>query len=106
MFFVVAGFLSFAMLESLAPMQIASDWNKPDGQFCIRGDRAEVLQFLHDLPVRKVQMAGYMTGWPLPRPTSLYGPASLCLLVLTRVTQWPLRRLDEEILLFEEQSSF
>lgn len=52
------------MLESLsfAPMQIASDWNKPDGQFCVRGDRAEVLRFLHDLPMRKVQMEGYMTG--------------------------------------------
>lgn len=34
--------------------QIASDWNKPDGQMCIGGDRAEVLRFLHDLPVRKV----------------------------------------------------
>lgn len=37
-----------------ARTQIASDWNKPDGQMCIGGDRAEVLRFLHDLPVRKV----------------------------------------------------
>lgn len=35
-------------------LQIASDWNKPNGQMCIGGDRGEILRFLHDLPVRKV----------------------------------------------------
>lgn len=35
-------------------IKIASDWNKPNGQWCVGGDRAEVLRFLHDLPVRKV----------------------------------------------------
>ncbi|CAM9252913.1 unnamed protein product [Ectocarpus fasciculatus] len=38
--------------------KIASDWNKPDGQMCIGGDRAEVLRFLHDLPVRKIGGVG------------------------------------------------
>lgn len=94
------------MFESFAPTQIASDWNKPDGQYCVRGDRAEVLRFLHDLPVRKVQMAGYTSVCPPPRPTSLYGSASLCLLVPTRVTQWPLRRWDEQVALFLYQGSF
>lgn len=44
-------------LGAPSTMQIASDWNKPDGQMCIEGDRAEVLRFLHDLPVRKVRRA-------------------------------------------------
>lgn len=43
------------LVLKLRLLQIASDWNKPDGQMCIGGDRAEVLRFLHDLPVRKVR---------------------------------------------------
>ncbi|SAI55137.1 DNA-damage-inducible protein p [Bordetella ansorpii] len=39
--------------------KIASDWNKPDGQFVIRPHR--VLEFLRELPVRKVPGVGKVT---------------------------------------------
>ncbi|MBB1626960.1 DNA polymerase IV [Achromobacter sp. UMC71] len=39
--------------------KIASDWNKPDGQFVIRP--AKVLEFLQPLPVRKVPGVGKVT---------------------------------------------
>lgn len=39
--------------------KIASDWNKPDGQFVIRP--ARVLEFLRPLPVRKVPGVGKVT---------------------------------------------
>lgn len=39
--------------------KIASDWNKPDGQFVIRPNR--VLEFLQPLPVRKVPGVGKVT---------------------------------------------
>ncbi|SAI74609.1 DNA-damage-inducible protein p [Bordetella ansorpii] len=39
--------------------KIASDWNKPDGQFVIRPHR--VLEFLRELPVRKIPGVGKVT---------------------------------------------
>lgn len=39
--------------------KIASDWNKPDGLFVIRPHR--VLEFLQDLPVRKIPGVGKVT---------------------------------------------
>ncbi|WP_260986263.1 DNA polymerase IV [Bordetella genomosp. 13] len=39
--------------------KIASDWNKPDGQFVIRPHR--VLEFLQELPVRKIPGVGKVT---------------------------------------------
>ena len=39
--------------------KLASDWNKPDGQFVIRPSR--VLEFLQPLPVRKVPGVGKVT---------------------------------------------
>lgn len=45
--------------------KIASDWNKPDGQFLITPDQVE--EFLLDLPVRKLHGVGKVTAQKLHR---------------------------------------
>lgn len=34
--------------------KICSDFNKPNGQFVLENDREKILEFLKDLPIRKV----------------------------------------------------
>eukprot|EP00752_Nemacystus_decipiens_P001960 g1886.t1 len=75
--------------------KIASDWNKPDGQMCIGGDRAEVLRFLHDLPVRKIGGVGKVQEKCLREALGVFTAGDLfreraaCLHVMTAHTaQW------------------
>ena len=49
--------------------KIASDWNKPDGQFVIRPTK--VLEFLQPLPVRKVPGVGKVTQARLEQLASI-----------------------------------
>ena len=37
--------------------KVCSDRNKPNGQFCLKGDREEVIMFVRSLPIRKVCLA-------------------------------------------------
>lgn len=48
---LVAGIAPNCMLA-----KIASDMNKPNGQFMIKPTREDVLNFITDLPVRKVSL--------------------------------------------------
>ncbi|CAM9285164.1 unnamed protein product [Laminaria digitata] len=75
--------------------KIASDWNKPDGQMCIGGDRAEVLRFLHDLPVRKIGGVGKVTEKCLREAIGvvtcgdLFRERAACLHIMTpHTSQW------------------
>ena len=56
--------LSLTASAGIAPnkflAKIASDWRKPDGQFVIRPN--QVLEFLVDLPVRKIPGVGKVTN--------------------------------------------
>ncbi|KAJ8263105.1 hypothetical protein COCON_G00155620 [Conger conger] len=41
--------------------KVCSDKNKPDGQYCIPADRQAVMDFIQDLPIRKVSGIGKVT---------------------------------------------
>jgi DNA polymerase kappa len=67
--------------------KVASDINKPDGQFSIHPDKDEVLRFLQDLPLRKLPGVGKVTEKILKE---LLGVSTCGALMVHRGAVWAL----------------